>query len=129
MDRLLAPPYRQTETVRFAKLLHQQRPYLLTFLYMDAVAPTNNAAERELHPAVIIRKTNGCNRSPAGATAHAILSSVIRTAHKHGHDFVGLTKRMLQQPLKVVLRICSSSPTPPVGAVPASTPHTFVASP
>ena len=40
--------------------------YLFTFLYVDAVAPTNNAAERELRPAVIIRKTNGCNRSPKG---------------------------------------------------------------
>lgn len=126
-DRLLARHYRQTETVRFAKLLRKQRPYLLTFLYEDAVAPTNNAAERELRPAVIIRKTNGCNRSPAGATAHAILSSLIRTAHKHGHDFVNLTKHMLQQPMQVVLQVCSSSPAPPIIALPASTPHQFVA--
>lgn len=116
-DRLLARHYRQADTVRFVKLLRKQRPYLFTFLYVDAVAPTNNAAERELRPAVIIRKTNGCNRSPKGATAHAVLSSVIRTARKHGHDFVDLTKRMLQHPVRVVVDICSSDPAPPILSV------------
>jgi len=67
------------ESMSIAELLHQ----LAAFLYVDAVAPTNNLAERELRPAVIIRKTNGCNRSFKGANTHAVLSSVIRTAHKH----------------------------------------------
>jgi len=114
LDRLLERSYRQADTVRFVKLLRQQRPYLFTFLYVDAVAPTNNAAERELRPAVIIRKTNGCNRSPRGATVHAVLASVIRTAHKHGHDFVDLTKRVLQQPTQVIVHLCSSAPAPPI---------------
>jgi transposase len=120
-DRLLARSYRQTDTVRFVKLLRKQRAYLFTFLYGDAVAPTNNAAERELRPAVIIRKTNGCNRSTKGATAHAILGSVIRTARKHGHDFVDLTKRVLQHPLHVVVKLCSSDPAPPI--FPVTTTH------
>ena len=113
-DRLLARSYRQADTVRFVKLLRKQRAYLFTFLYVDAVAPTNNAAERELRPAVIIRKTNGCNRSTNGATAHAILASVIRTARKHSYDFVDLTKRVLQQPLRVAADICGSAPAPPL---------------
>jgi transposase len=113
-DRLLARSYRQADTIRFVKLLRKQRAYLFTFLYIDAVAPTNNAAERELRPAVIIRKTNGCNRSANGATAHAILASVIRTARKHGHDFVDLTKRVLQHPVRVVVDLCSSDPAPPI---------------
>jgi transposase len=116
-DRLLERSYRQADTVRFVKLLRKQRDYLFTFLYVDAVAPTNNAAERELRPAVIIRKTNGCNRSPAGATVHAVLASVIRTAHKHGHDFVNLAKRVLQHPLPVVVQLGSSDPAPPIVAV------------
>lgn len=113
LNRLLDHRYRQADIMRFAKLLRKQRPHLFTFLYLDAVDATNNLAERELRPAVIIRKTNGCNRSPKGATAHAILSSVIRTAHKHGHDFVGLTKYLLQQPVSVVLTICASDASPP----------------
>ena len=113
LDHLLDHHYRQADILRFAKLLHKQRPYLFTFLYVDAVAPTNNLAERELRPAVIIRKTNGCNRSRKGSTAHAVLSSVIRTAHKHDLDFVDLTKRMLQHPVPVVMAICTSDPSPP----------------
>ena len=116
-DRLLERSYRQPDTVRFVKLLRKQRPYLFTFLYVDAVPPTNNAAERELRPAVIIRKTNGCNRSPVGATVHAVLASVIRTAHKHGHDFVDLTKRVLQHPMEVIVQLCVSDLAPPIVAV------------
>jgi hypothetical protein len=119
-DRLLARHYRQVETVRFVKLLRKQRPYLFTFLYVAAVAPTNNAAERELRPAVIIRKTNGCNRSPKGAAVHAVLSSVIRTARKHGHDFVDVTKRVLQQPRQVIVEICSPAQPPPILPVPTA---------
>lgn len=117
LDRLLERHYRQPETARFAKLLRKQRAHLFTFLYLDAVAPTNNAAERELRPAVIIRKTNGCNRSARGANAHAILSSVIRTCHKQGRDFIRETKKVLQKPLRVLLDIASADPDPP--AVPA----------
>jgi transposase len=119
-DRLLARHYRQAETVRFVKLLRKQRPYLFTFLYVEAVAPTNNAAERELRPAVIIRKTNGCNRSSTGATVHAVLSSVIRTARKHGHDFVDVAKRVLQQPEQVIAKICSPAQPPPISPVPTA---------
>ena len=119
-DRLLARHYRQAETVRFVKLLRKQRPYLFTFLYVEAVAPTNNAAERELRPAVIIRKTNGCNRRSTGATVHAVLSSVIRTARKHGHDFVEVAKRVLQQPEQVIAKICSPTQPPPLSPVPTA---------
>ncbi len=127
-DRLLARSYRQADTVRFVQLLRKQRAYLFTFLYVDAVAPTNNAAERELRPAVIIRKTNGCNRSPKGATAHATLSSIIRTARKHSHDFVDLTRRVLQQPMQVGVKLCSSDPAPPIGPVPTTHPAPDAAS-
>lgn len=126
--RSLARHYRQADTARFVKLLRKQRAYLFTFLYVDAVAPTNNAAEREVRPAVIIRKTNGCNRSAKGATTHAVLSSVIRTARKHGHDFVDLTKRVLQQPLRVVVDICSSAPASPMVPVPSVYSNTLAAS-
>ena len=119
-DRLLARHYRQAETVRFVKLLRKQRPYLFTFLYVEAVAPTNNAAEPELWPAVIIRKTNGCNRSASGATDHAVLSSVIRTTRKHGHDFVEVAKRVLQQPEQVIAKICSPAQSPPISPVPTA---------
>jgi hypothetical protein len=36
-----------------------------------------------LRPAVITRKTNGCNRVENGAVSHAILSSVLVTCRQH----------------------------------------------
>jgi transposase len=103
LDRLLAGHYTDPDNARFAKLLRKQRPHLLTFLYVDAMDPTNNAAEREIRPAVLIRKTNGCNRSETGARTHSILTSIIRTCHKHGQDFVNAVKRVLRQPAPLAL--------------------------
>lgn len=71
------------DNARFAKRLRKHRPHLLRFLYMDELDATNNQAERMLRPAVITRKTGGCNRTDAGAEAHAILSSVLATCRQH----------------------------------------------
>ena len=116
LDRLLAGHYTDPDNARLAKLLRKQRPHLFTFLYVDAMDPTNNAAEREIRPAVLIRKTNGCNRSPVGARAHAILTSVIRTCQKHGQDFVNAVKRVLRHPTPLTLDIVGEAgPNPAQG--------------
>jgi transposase len=71
------------DNVRFARRLRKHRPHLLRFLYVDGLNATNNLAERQLRPGVIIRKTNGCNRSKGGADAHSILTSVMVTCRQH----------------------------------------------
>jgi len=71
------------ENARFAKRLRKHRPHLLRFLYVDELEATNNLAERMLRPAVITRKTNGCNRNRSGAMTHAILASVLVTCRQH----------------------------------------------
>jgi transposase len=68
---------------RFARRLHRHREHLLRFLYVDKLDATNNLAERQLRPAVITRKTNGCNRSAGGAETHSILASVLATCRQH----------------------------------------------
>jgi len=85
LDRLISARRRLTDpdNVRFAKRLRKHRPHLLRFLYVDSLEATNNQAERMLRPAVITRKTNGCNRTPSGAEAHAILASVLVTCRQH----------------------------------------------
>ena len=70
--------------MRLAKRLRKQRAHLLRFLYLrflyeEGVDATNNQAKRMLRPAVITRKTGGCNRSDEGAATHAILASVLVT--------------------------------------------------
>lgn len=90
LDRLLAGHYTDPDNARLAKLLRKHRARLLVFLEDEAVAPTNARAEQEIRPAVVVRKTSACNRSPAGAATHAILTSLIRTCRKHGHSFLAL---------------------------------------
>lgn len=85
LDLLIAPHRRLSDrdNARFAKRLRKHRPHLLRFLYVDELEPTNNLAERLLRPAVITRKTNGCNRNRSGAMTHAILASVLVTCRQH----------------------------------------------
>ena len=108
-DRLLDRQLTDADNARFAKLLRKQRPRLFTFLYHDAVSPTNNLAERELRPAVIVRKTGGCNRSETGAHAHAILTSVLRTCQKQGFDPVDVLKQLLQNAETMILDLAAPS--------------------
>jgi transposase len=85
LDTLIAPQrcLSDCDNARFAKRLRKHRPHLLRFLYVDELDATNNLAERMLRPAVITRKTNGCNRNRSGAATHAILSSVLVTCRQH----------------------------------------------
>lgn len=90
LDRLIDPHRKLTDpdNRRFAKRLRKQRPHLLRFLHVDGLDPTNNQAERMLRPAVITRKTNGCNRTERGAFAHAILASILVTCRQQGRSLV-----------------------------------------
>ena len=54
---------------------------MLAFLYEEEPG-TNNQAERDLRPAVIIRKTGGCNRAASGARVHEVLASILATCKK-----------------------------------------------
>jgi transposase len=122
LDRLLDKHYRQADTARLAKLLRKQRAHLFTCLYVEAVDATNNAAERALRPAVIIRKTNGCNRRDTGAQTHATLSSVMRTCQQQGRDFSTETTRLLQNPAPAVIALTSADSSPPLLPVTTSPP-------
>jgi transposase len=90
LDRLLAGHYTDPDNAKLAKLLRKHRAQLLVFLDDEAVEPTNARAEQEIRPAVVVRKTSACNRSPTGAATHAILTSLIRTCRKQGQSFLAL---------------------------------------
>jgi len=84
LDELIDAKRKLTDpdNARFAKRLRKHRPHILRFLYVDELDATNNLAERQLRPAVITRKTNGCNRTEEGAQTHAILGSVLATCRQ-----------------------------------------------
>ena len=71
------------DNLRFARRLRKHRQHLLRFLYVEGLEATNNHAERQIRPAVIIRKTNGCNRAKDGAETHEVLASVLVTCRQH----------------------------------------------
>ena len=92
------------DNARFARRLRKHREHLLRFLYVDELDATNNQAERQLRPAVITRKTTGCNRTDEGAKTHAILSSVLTTCHQRHVpilDFLTELQRALGTPLSL----------------------------
>lgn len=111
LDVLIAPKRRLSDgdNARFAKRLRKHRPHLLRFLYVDELDATNNLAERMLRPAVITRKTNGCNRTRSGAAAHAILSSVLVTCRQHAVPILDYLVQLQQY---------GGSPSPLVSAIP-----------
>jgi len=71
---------------RLAKRLHKYGAALLTFVEFEGVPPSNNQAEREVRPAVLMRKASYGNQSARGATTRGILMSVCRTLKKQGRD-------------------------------------------
>jgi hypothetical protein len=69
---------------RVSKRLRKHAEYLFTFLDYDHVPFENNFAERQIRPAVILRKNSQSNRSDRGATTQATLMSVYRTLKLRG---------------------------------------------
>ncbi|MBC7098942.1 IS66 family transposase [Candidatus Bipolaricaulota bacterium] len=97
LDALIAEGrhFTDPDNARLAKRLRKQRKHLFTFLELDGVESTNNRAERALRPAVVVRKTGGCNRTARGARTHAVLASLVVTARQQGLDPVNYLAQVL----------------------------------
>jgi transposase len=74
------------DVVRLCKRLEKYEHGILTFLYDENVHHTNNHAEREIRPAVVMRKVIQQNRSDKGAHTQEVLMSVYRTLKLRGQD-------------------------------------------
>ena len=88
LDALANAAYLDPDARRLAERLSRHRDPLFTSLDGDRlhVPPDNNHAERQVRPAVIMRKNIQGNRSVAGAEVQAVLMSVFRTLRLRGHD-------------------------------------------
>ncbi len=93
--RLLAGRYSDPDNARLARLLRKHRDSVLRFLDHDGVDGTNLLAEREIRPAVVVRKLSAGNRTEAGAETHAVLVSVLRTCARQGRDILGAMTTLL----------------------------------
>jgi hypothetical protein len=80
--------YEDPDCKRIAKRLKRHKDELFTFVTHPEVSADNNHAERQIRPAVIMRKNSYCNRSRQGADTQAILMSIFRTLHLRKIDSI-----------------------------------------
>ena len=88
--------FRHPKLKTLAKKMIKFRASLYTFVEHGS-EPTNNNAEREIRPSVLMRKTSYGNRSNPGAKNQAILMSMIRTCHKQNINFVNFATNHLRR--------------------------------
>jgi transposase len=96
LEQLAAGMSDDADVQRLMGRLRKHRSNLTTFLHKPEVDGTNNAAERALRPAVVMRKITGGSRSESGAQAWSILASVMRTAEQQGRDVLETIKTLLR---------------------------------
>lgn len=81
---LLLLPIKHKDTRRLRRRIIKHNQELFVFLDNPAVEPTNNRAERQLRPMVIMRQVTFGNRSTSGALNQAMLMSIIQTGVLNG---------------------------------------------
>jgi transposase len=96
LGELAGSNWADADADRLTARLEKHRNNLTTFLHKPEVDGTNNAAERAIRPAVVMRKITGGSRSTEGAKAWSILASIMRTAEQQGRDVVETIKTLLR---------------------------------
>lgn len=107
-----ADGYADADARRLGERISRHRDHLFTFLDRPHVPFENNHAERQVRPAVIMRKNILCNRSPGGADTQAVLMSVFRTLRLRGHN----PTKTIAAALRELLQTGTLPPLPPRGA-------------
>jgi transposase len=83
---LLEQPWEERHARRLVKRLRRHEAELFTFLDHPEVPSDNNHSERQLRPAVMVRKNSYANGSADGAETQSVLMSVFRTLKQRGHN-------------------------------------------
>lgn len=78
LDALIATEPDDADARRLLKRLRRTGDHLFTFLDYPQIPFENNFTERQIRPAVVLRKNSQSNRSDRGATTQAVLMSVYR---------------------------------------------------
>lgn len=103
------------KTVATCRELLQGEGHLWTFLRVEGVEPTNNAAERAIRHAVLYRKVSGGTDSERGSRFVERILSVVATCRQRGGDTLDYLTRCYQS------RLEGRRPSPiPLVAAPAA---------
>ena len=97
LDALIDDEWANKNATRLVKRLRKYHDHLFTFLDLPYVPFENNFAEREIRPAVIMRKNSYCNRSDQGADTQAILMTVFRTLKQRNLNPVDTVVQALRE--------------------------------
>jgi transposase len=95
LEELIQTPWTHADAVRLCKRLTRHQEELTRFLWKEKLEGTNNAAERALRPAVVMRKITGGSRSESAAAAWAKLASLIRTSDQRNFGVFDATKKLV----------------------------------
>ena len=99
LDNLAQTASEDKDVKRLARRLRRHAPALAAFLLVRDLPGDNNAAERAIRPAVIIRKVSGGHRGGTTATASAVVMSVMRTVRQQGRHLIDTVKGLVQNHL------------------------------
>jgi hypothetical protein len=99
LDNLARTQSADKDVRRLAKRLKRHAGGLAEFLLIKDLPGDNNAAERAIRPAVVIRKISGGHRGATTANAAAVVMSVLRTARQQNKELIATVKHLVQRHL------------------------------
>lgn len=92
---LINTKFKAKDAKRVQTRITHQGTNLITALLHDGVPLTNNAAERSIRPAVVIRKISGGSRSNTGAETFAVNFSVIQSIRMRNQPLIPTLQTLL----------------------------------
>ena len=98
LTALLGGDIQEPANRRLADHMRRHHDEILRFLDVPLLSPTNNEAEREVRPAVLVRKISAGNRTAQGAIVHERLTSIARTAERNGVRLTDVLPELLRSP-------------------------------
>ena len=99
MTDLLSSPIEHEDTQRLRNRIIRHNQELFPFLEDPSIEPTNNRAERQLRPMVIMRKLTFGNRSDSGAQNQAAIMSIVDTGVLNGIEPLDICLALSLKPL------------------------------
>jgi hypothetical protein len=114
LRQLLSGRIKEPANLRLANHLRRHEDEIFTHLEVPGLGATNNEAEREIRPAVVLRKIAAGNHNGAGAHDHEVIASVGRTAERNGCPLPLMLPDLLRSPdPECIVPVLGNRPMPP----------------